>query len=517
MRIACIQTPAFALHQAPEAARYLLGAVDEALRLSSRPDLLLLPEVCYPAYYLKGVTSAAELDERLAALGAPTTDEFAGLLGQKAREGGVYVCAGLALARPDGALENAMLLLDRTGTVVSRAGKQFLWHFDACWFAPGTPPPVAHVDGIPTGLFICCDGRAPEIPRRLALAGAQLLLDATNWVTAGRDPANLPNAQPDYMMRVRAMENGVWFAAANKVGREADTIVYCGKSCVIGPDGAVVAMAASDKPDVLVADIPVEAGALARAGGGGLVARRPGEYTRLALNEAEPVSGAAPAPYVAVVQAADDDLQLAALLTDLAVHGVDLAVLPESDRALNDLASLSAGVDMLLLATGRSGSRRVAALLQKGAVLGTYAKGHLSAPDLAAGLTPGPAEPPVFDTPVGRIGVMVGEDGLLPEVARGLALAGADLIAWPHRLDQPWVEAFVRTRAAENRVFVAAAGRAEPGGESLIADPGGIPLTRTFPGARQGTAAYCVLALARHKAIVPGTGALALPRYPELA
>jgi len=516
VRIACLQTPAFSLDQAPDAARHLLGAIGGALRAVPRPDLLLLPEVAYPSYYLPGIASAADLDARLAAMGAPTAAEFACSLSRKAAEGGVYIAAGLALGRPDGALENAMVLYDREGKLINRVGKQFLWHFDACWFAPGAPPPITEVDGVPTGLFICCDARAPEIPRRLALAGAQLMLDSTNWVTSGRDPRNLPNAQPDYMMRVRALENGIWFAAANKVGREADSIVYCGKSCVIGPDGTVQGMASCDQPETLIVEIPVSPGGLVGAGRGGLVTRRPGEYRRLGGTPEVPAVEPAPAPYVAVVQVPDDDARLPALLADLAVHGADLVVLPAGDRPLSDLVAASRAAPVLLLGTGREDSRRTALLLHAGREVGRYDQGHLSDADRAAGLVQGPAEPPVFATPIGRIGVMIGEDGLVPEVARGLALAGADLIAWPHRLTEPWMEPFVRTRAAENRVFVAAAGPAEPGGESLVADPAGLPLARTFPGVRQAVGAYCITAVARHKGLVPGTAALTLPRYPEL-
>jgi predicted amidohydrolase len=516
MRIALLQTPAFDLDNAREAAAYLIDAIDRAAL--QRPDLILLPEMAYPAYYLPGILTAADLDRRLTAQGAPTTAAFAATVQERAVRHRIHIAAGMGLAGPDGRLRNAMALYDREGQERVRAGKQFLWHFDSCWFAPGDAPPVATIDGVPVGLFICADGRAPEIPRRLAVAGARLFLDATNWVTSGRDPAALPNAQPDYMMRVRALENGCFFAAANKAGREADSIVYCGKSCAIGPDGAVLAMASSDRPEMLIVDVPVTAG----PGPGpnaplGLVQRRSGEYQRLAAPETPLAGGDAPVPFVAVLQVPDDDPRLPVLLQAAAIQGVDLAVLPEGDQPLTYWQELSNGCDFLLLATGRDGDQRVAWLLERGRVLGRYAKGHLSDADRAAGLEPGPsAEPPVFATAAGRIGVMIGEDGLVPEVARGLTLAGADLIAWPHRLTAGYMEPFIRTRAAENRVYVAAAGRAEPGGEAMVADPAGLPLTRTFPGARQLAAANCLLAAAREKGIVPGTSALDVPRYPEL-
>lgn len=488
MRIACIQTPAFALSQAAAAARYLLDTVESALSTTPAPDLVLLPEVAYPAYYLAEAPGLQQLDGYLSRVGAPTLEEFAAQLSRLAARHGAYVAAGLALAGPGTSFQNAMVLYDRGGQEVTRVGKQFLWHFDGCWFDQGAPPPVVAVDEIPVGLFICCDGRAPEIPRRLAVAGAQLFLDSTNWVTSGRDSANLPNAQPDYMMRVRAMENGCWFAAANKVGREADSIVYCGKSCIIAPDGRVVAMASTDRPEVLVAEIPEGPEGLLGAGNGGLTARRPGKYHRLSAARPAPLPdpSPAPAPYVAVVQVSDGDSDIARLLGDLRIHGAQIAVLPEGEQPLSHWQAATRSADLWVLATGVEDGQKIAWLLRRGEVLGRSAKGHIGRADAANGLKAGHAEPALFETPFGRIGVVIGEDGLVPEVVRGLALAGADIIAWPHRLTEAWQEAFVRTRAAENRVFVAAAGRAVPGGEAMIADPAGIVLARTFPGGPSG-------------------------------
>ena len=528
-RIACLQTPAFGLDEAVKAADYLLREVERAASLNPAPDLLLLPECAYPAYFLAPVQDQ-DIDSYLRDLGAPDTAAFCAALSERARRYGVAIAAGLALPGPGG-LENGLVLWDRDGREVRRTAKMFLWHFDGCWFNPGQDVAIAEAAGVNLGLFICADGRLPEIPRLLALGGADLLLDATNWVTTGRDPKQLPNSQADYMMRVRAMENRVYVAAANKVGREADTIVYCGKSTVIGPDGRVLAVASTDQPEILVAEVPLEGGRLAGAGRYApldgvldpLGARRPRAYPRLSLEEAH---GITTDPYIAVAQVAEEDgASVDRLLADLEVFGAALVLLPEGrpgGPGLDFWLERSRQRGCYLLATGDSamdgaiggavakaaGGRRQRAawLLLRGEVIHTWVKGHLSLDE--ADYVAGPAEPDLWEGPWGKVGVMQGGEGLLPEVARGLALAGADLILWPARHPGPTPELFARTRAAENRVFVAMANPAVAGGESLIATPDQAVAARTFPGARQAVGATLVLGISRHKELAPGTDAL---------
>jgi predicted amidohydrolase len=65
----------------------------------------------------------------------------------------------------------------------------------------------------------------------------------------------------------------------------------------------------------------------------------------------------------------------------------------------------------------------------------------------------------VFQTTLGRVGVMICYDAMFPEAARTLALKGADLIFVPSRIGHaaldPWI-LYLRTRAMENRVPIVA-------------------------------------------------------------
>ncbi len=113
-------------------------------------------------------------------------------------------------------------------------------------------------------------------------------------------------------------------------------------------------------------------------------------------------------------------------------------------------------------------------------VAGTYRKIHTLCLGVDRFTTPGSEPPPVFDLPIGRIGLNICYDGSFPETARALKLAGAQLIVlptnWPNltlKREQ------VQIRAYENHVNYLAVNRVgeEDGvtfhGGSVAADPDG--------------------------------------------
>jgi predicted amidohydrolase len=121
----------------------------------------------------------------------------------------------------------------------------------------------------------------------------------------------------------------------------------------------------------------------------------------------------------------------------------------------------------------------------------------------------------VVETPVGSVGTLICYDLRFPEAARTLALKGADIIAmptnWPDGSDAS-SEFFTRTRAAENRVFLAVANRVgtESGftfiGRSQICDPEGNRLAEADRVDEVTIYADIVPARAREKrmVVVPG-------------
>jgi len=148
-------------------------------------------------------------------------------------------------------------------------------------------------------------------------------------------------------------------------------------------------------------------------------------------------------------------------------------------------------------------------------VVGVYRKTHLPflGVDRLTQLGPGPYQ--VFDTPIGRIGMLICYDLRFPEATRCLTLAGADILVLPTN----WPEGAEASpnytapaRAVENRIFVVAVNRAgvERGarfiGQSQIVDPTGrrLALAKT---AEETVIRACfdpLLARAKRLRIIPG-------------
>ncbi len=85
-------------------------------------------------------------------------------------------------------------------------------------------------------------------------------------------------------------------------------------------------------------------------------------------------------------------------------------------------------------------------------LIGTYRKMHLFGREKLF-FTPGGNPAPVYNLPIGRIGVMICFDWYFPETARSLALRGAQLIAHPANLVLPHCPNAMMVRSLENRVF----------------------------------------------------------------
>ena len=142
----------------------------------------------------------------------------------------------------------------------------------------------------------------------------------------------------------------------------------------------------------------------------------------------------------AITAAVDDGAQLI-VLPELATSGYVFADRDEAaaaslsrvDPAWTDLGSaLPPGAVAVVGYAELDGTQlyNTAAVLTRDERIGDYRKAHLWGAE-ATLFDRGPTAGAVFDTPLGRLGVAICYDNEFPEVPRGLALAGADLLALP--------------------------------------------------------------------------------------
>ena len=104
---------------------------------------------------------------------------------------------------------------------------------------------------------------------------------------------------------------------------------------------------------------------------------------------------------------------------------------------------------------------------RNGQVAGKYRKTHLYWPEMLAGVRPG-GDYPVFDCDFGRIGIEICYDSWFPEVARVLALKGAEVIFCPNAGYHPIVGA---ATCCDNGVYFVSASSGSTRTENLIGSP----------------------------------------------
>ena len=251
LKVACLQVSAREYEDRYENKENILRIIDRAAE--SHPQLMVLPECVYPAYYISPLIVKNSLEFQQSTL------ELIAEVKQRAKLYKCYIALGIVETDLiENIFYNSALLINPEGQEISCFRKSYLWHFDSRWFCAGEQYPIVETEFGKVGMFICADGRLPEIVRCLSLQGADILLDLTNWVTSGFEKETLTNPQVEYMIPTRALENRIWIIAANKVGMEAKSILYCGKSAVFTPDGKVAKIASSCREEILFYEISLE-------------------------------------------------------------------------------------------------------------------------------------------------------------------------------------------------------------------------------------------------------------------
>lgn len=202
--------------------------------------------ILFPEMFLTGYT----VWDRVADLAEPIDGPSVGRLAELSRKFGVQVVCGFPERGTDGLVYNSACVIGLDGAVVGAYRKTHLFDGEIRHVTPGGSIPVFDTPLGPVGVAICYDLEFPEVPRTLALRGARLILTPT----ANMEP--YAEHQAVYL-RARAMENGVYVAAANAVGDDG-TFRYFGESAVVDPRGRVLCRAGSGE-ELLFAEVDMEA------------------------------------------------------------------------------------------------------------------------------------------------------------------------------------------------------------------------------------------------------------------
>jgi N-carbamoylputrescine amidase len=185
-----------------------------------------------------------------------------------AKELGVVIIVPFFEKRMAGIYHNSAYIIDADGTEAGLYRKMHIpddpHFYEKFYFTPGD----IGFKTFPTqkgkiGTLICWDQWYPEAARLTALQGAEVLFypTAIGWHPLEKDEYG-ENQHGAWMnvMRGHAVANGVYVAAANRVGLEQyipDTagIQFWGSSFIAGPQGEILAQASHDQEEILMAEV----------------------------------------------------------------------------------------------------------------------------------------------------------------------------------------------------------------------------------------------------------------------
>lgn len=197
-------------------ATELLDAAD-----SNGVDVLVLPEMANSGYYFDTYEDVQRSSERI------PTGPFSKELVKWSRKGHLVV-AGINESTKDGLYNSAALMAN--GTHLGTYRKHHLWGPENEWFLKGPlEPQIFSYGNLVFSVIICFEWNFPERIKSATTNGANFIIH----------PVNSGNYRWRDAMRNIAIENGVFTASANRVGKEGDC-TFSGESSIIDPTGEII-------------------------------------------------------------------------------------------------------------------------------------------------------------------------------------------------------------------------------------------------------------------------------------
>ena len=188
-----------------------------------------------------------------------------------AKELGVVIIVPFFERRMAGIYHNSAYIINTDGTEAGLYRKMHIpddpHFYEKFYFTPGdigfkTFP--THKGKV--GTLICWDQWYPEAARLTAMQGAEVLFYPTAIGWHPQEKAQYGEKQHNAWMAVmkgHAVANGVYVAAANRIGLEQYVpgtagIQFWGSSFIAGPQGEILAQASHDQEEILIAEVDLQ-------------------------------------------------------------------------------------------------------------------------------------------------------------------------------------------------------------------------------------------------------------------
>ncbi len=417
------------------------------------PNIIVLPEFCNHCAWYESVEQAFDVALDL-------EGDFLREIADQAVRHGAYVKINVTVKRDNPAPSITNLLYSPKGKLVAQSDKQVLMGNENNFHCRAeNSGDIAETEFGKIGMFCCADGLLMETSRLAALRGSQMLLNSLNSFAQDEGDLHIP---------VRAAENKIFQAAACKVGYlipegvirpfaekmkiDPEALQGAGESQIVAPDGAILAKAPKRGEAFVYADIDLsEADGKQMLHGTDIMkSRRPDLYKPIANEPGERNYN----PGAKNVKAAVCQTLEAIQKTD-----AKLIVLPQlfgdGGTALK-ISELVQDSDKFVVTSVSKDNSHVGILVSKDGVVFEQKQLHASnqheyVTDLGDKLN-------TYDTPFGRLAIIVGEDSIYPETFRLAAYQDVEIVAIPFDVQERWETEFgLLERAAENRFSIVAA------------------------------------------------------------
>ncbi len=193
----------------------------------------------------------------------------------RAKQHGMAMSLGYAELTPDGQHFNTSILVDASGRVVGKYRKVHLpghvdydpdrthQHLEKRYFEPGDLGfPVWRTMGGVLGMCICNDRRWPETYRVMGLQGVEMVVLGFNTPSVNSQKGGEALAQRMFhhklSIQAGAYQNSTWVVAVAKAGSE-DGHHLMGGTCIVNPDGEIVAELDGEEDGIIVDDCDLDA------------------------------------------------------------------------------------------------------------------------------------------------------------------------------------------------------------------------------------------------------------------
>jgi predicted amidohydrolase len=252
----------------------LIAQLEQAA--SQKAQLVVFPELAFTTFFPRWLLETQELDTYFEReVPGPNTQP----LFDRARELGIGLNIGYAELTPDGQRFNTAITTNPDGSLLGKYRKVHL---------PGSVEPrpgdrfqqlekryfeygnlgfptfrAKHYENAILGMLICNDRRWPEAWRVLALKGAELVVIGYN--SAAYDPnggstenESIRTFHSQLAAQSNAYMNACWAVTIAKAGNE-DGSGLIGGSCIVDPNGVIVAEAKTLADELILADCDLDA------------------------------------------------------------------------------------------------------------------------------------------------------------------------------------------------------------------------------------------------------------------